>query len=215
MRLSALPLPNVLLATFLALGLTLTAVTGQEPDYTLDLQDTSASGSRPSLAELLLLTEQPPPREQLRLRLQLPAGIGQPGAPFVFELMIDNVGTVPVTLPWSGDGGVSVDVEPRPLTRYRLARIAFELMDRDRPLGRVLGPTLIGSPDITESMLQLPPGKTARIRAAGHWAPLYLADPRSGPDGTSVDQVQVTAVVSLPEYRLNLRSDPVVARRRP
>ena len=120
------------------------------------------------------------------------------GDHFVYELLIENIGKRPVTLPWSPDMGPFAQPVPRTPPGFVAATLSLHVETHDGTSSRlaILHPqSLYGSYEVPGSLLVLAPGKTAHIRVPAQWA--SGSDEREAVLRQSDGAVQLRAVVSI------------------
>jgi|SRR5688572_12239585 len=121
------------------------------------------------------------------------------GDEFVYEVLIENTGGQPITLPWSPDRGAFVQPAPRTPAGYLSGRLYLHVESvTAQPvlLALLESQMLFGSDEVPRSRLILAPGRTALLRVPAQWS-ASMPEGRAGilkqPDGA----VQVRAVFGI------------------
>jgi hypothetical protein len=139
---------------------------GLEETITVTLYGPSPRGSRNS--------HSPPPKVQAKATL---VGIDrlsyETGDPIVYEVLFENIGNEPITLPWSPDRArfktSSLSDPAAPLATHS-ASLGLEVRTRDGArLGWLELQSLLGSSEVPDSLEILAPGEVAWIRVPGVW----------------------------------------------
>jgi hypothetical protein len=128
------------------------------------------------------------------------------GEPLIYEILLQNTGNTPLTLPWSPD---------RERFRNGSPERAFLLLEiRDATgkgvLGRLQPQALFGSKEVPDSVLTLAPGHRARIRVPAvlrtseREMTLILEQPMA--------QVQLTAILLMQQQELRSTGSVVTVR---
>lgn len=92
---------------------------------------------------------------------------------FVYEVLIENTGKAPVTLPWSPNVGAFAQPVPRTPAGYRvgLVWLQVESAGEQPALLALLDPQpLYGAEEVLRSLQVLAPGQTAHIRAPSQFS---------------------------------------------
>ncbi len=164
---------------------------GPAPTYRLDLTspDTVRSLPRPFNSSLEA-SGSGQKRVPLPLRLELvwlDRGSYVMGGEIQYEVMIKNVGSTAIDLPWSADLD-AIEVTGLPFVQINLWLVAKDRTGRDYMMGAVF---LNGTTRMPETLQQLNPGETASIMAKG----LMPSDPEHAPTVASSGPLQVRAVL--------------------
>jgi len=104
-------------------------------------------------------------RQNLRVTLSSVAPqLQRAGDPFVYEVIVENIGQQSVGIPWSPEHRLFS-------RRMREAKVADVSLSTVAPNPQLIASvTLYGAEDVAGSLLNLAPGDRARIRAPGTWA---------------------------------------------
>jgi hypothetical protein len=93
------------------------------------------------------------------------------GEEFEFQLRVRNVGTLPVTLPWTADGMVPPESDHATAHVHSAAAyIQIESRDGQRRLGQLSLQMLAGAATTPGSLQVLRPGETALLRIPATWS---------------------------------------------
>jgi hypothetical protein len=104
------------------------------------------------------------------------------GDHFEFSLRVENVGTIPVSLPTAADGMVPEESDHTTAHVFRaLASMELESSDGKRRLGSLEGFALAGAATTPGSLQRLLPGQAAVFRVPAQW---------SSGDGSLVDALR-------------------------
>ena len=121
------------------------------------------------------------------------------GEEFIYEVLIENTGREPITLPWSPDLGAFVQPAPRIPAGYLRGSVYLQVESasgQPAVLALLDLQPLYGSDEVPRSRLSLAPGRTALLRVPAQWS-ATMPEGRAGilkqPDGA----VQVRAVFSV------------------
>ena len=138
------------------------------------------------------------------------------GDEFDFQLVLENVGALPVTLPWAADGAVPSETDHQNAHVYT-AFIHIEIGSRDgtRRLAMLDPLPTAGTRGVPGTLQAFPPGRVARLRIPYRWASYGAGEPERvlrEPQGL----VHVMAFYSLLDETLAVTSNaqPVTFRRR-
>ena len=203
--------------TFIALVVSTVLVAGaQSPraDYVLDIvgqgltPDTEANtgSSRISAGGGVSKSEVPNSSADLRVTLgSVDPKSFDTGDSFVYEVLIQNVGTQSVILPWSADRALFKVAAPA-MPPVREGSLFLEVRDRmgSRRLAWLEPQLLFGSEAVGGSLQTLARGERALIRVPGQWR---ASDRETGailrePNGV----VQVSAMLHIVQTQLLVRS---------
>lgn len=92
------------------------------------------------------------------------------GGPVLFDVLVQNVGSQAIAIPWSPD---IIGFADRPGNGPEVVRGSLFLEVRrpgdSRNIGWLESQMLVGASDVPNSLLQLMPGKRALLRARGYW----------------------------------------------
>jgi hypothetical protein len=133
------------------------------------------------------------------------------GDEFEYEVLVRNIGTVPVWLPWTSDGLVPVRPRVASLPEVRRATVRLEVwsIDGKQRLGGLQSHALAGAVDIQGTLQRLAPNQTALLRVPGRWhshaageIPTILAQ--------SNGEVRLSALLGVYEQSVVARSDNAV-----
>ena len=116
-----------------------------------------------------LIDHTPRPKLSATL-LPLSTDINTWGDQFEFQLVLENVGTLPVALPWAADGAVPSESDHQNAHVYR-AFIHIEIGSRDgtRRLAMLDPLPTAGTRGIPGTLQEFPPGRVARLRIPYRW----------------------------------------------
>jgi hypothetical protein len=125
--------------------------------------------------------------------------IVKPGDSFTYALLIDNIGTTTIVLPWSSDTFAFTQPDRRIPPGFRTAIIDPSVEDdQGQVIARLGALRLFGSNELTDSLLQLMPGKTALIRVQVRWA-VQADEQRAVANALSKGSVYFVAAFAVPE----------------
>jgi hypothetical protein len=115
--------------------------------------------------------------------------------PVEFQVLIENIGTVPLMIPWSGQ---TKELAAKSMTDTVRAVIALHLRDSAGRLHYGTGASLWGAADPPESMNVLRPGEKAVVKAPAEW---LLLDKATADwwQAAAPSQVEVVATLSIDE----------------
>ena len=145
-------------------------------DYYLDIPGhtqtgTSGAGAFFPRQDFVSSTSHPPPNPLKLTLLSIDRIDFIYGERFTYDILIENTGKEPVTLPWSPDRGAFVQPAPRTPDGFRRGMVYLVAESAAGvQLGLLDGQSLYGSNEVPRSLLSLASGKTARIRVAGWWS---------------------------------------------
>lgn len=92
---------------------------------------------------------------------------------FIYEVLIENTGKAPVTLPWSPNHGAFAQPVRRTPPGFRSGLLYLDVESSDEASSRLAmldAQSLLGSQEVPGSLRELAPGRTARIRAPAQWS---------------------------------------------
>ena len=121
------------------------------------------------------------------------------GDHFVYEVLIENTGKLPVTLPWSPDMGAFAQPVKRTPPGFRSGTLRLQVEPANAP-GSVLAfldhQALYGSLEVPRSLLVLPPGKTALVRVPAQWS-ATMQEGRAAVLGQPDGAVRIRAILTI------------------
>jgi hypothetical protein len=129
------------------------------------------------------------------------------GDSIVYEVLVENIGRRPVTLPWSPDLIAADSVRPGRADDNRSGAVSLEVRRDGRPLpnARIAFQTLFGARTQPRTVQTLAPRQTALIRVPGYWE-ASAAEVASVMGQEQAATVQVTAVFDLFDEHLQVHS---------
>src|SRR5687768_4649911 len=191
--------------TVVAVALAAASPTGQrfEPDHYLDIPGhsrTSLEGAYLPVPSSVSGTSHSRITNPLRLTLiSVELNDMVYGEYFTFDVLVENTGKEPVTIPWSPDAGAFAQPVRRVPSGFLSGSVylyAESVGEQRRVLSLLDGHPLYGSHEVPRSLLLLAPGRTARIRVPSQLS-ATMNETRDAilqqPDGV----VQLRAVLSI------------------
>ncbi|MGH9241071.1 MAG: hypothetical protein ACRD3G_23760 [Vicinamibacterales bacterium] len=117
---------------------------------------------------------------------------------FTYEVLVENTGSAPVILPWSPNKGAFARPVQYIPAGFRTGSLHLQVESAGSAdwLAMLDGQSLLGSNEVPGSLLELAPGRTARVRVPAQWSatmPEGRAAVLRQPDG----EVRVRAVFSV------------------
>jgi hypothetical protein len=188
----------------------------RQPDFYLDVlaypttRTTASVGALPvSEDEIVIVPQSTRPKREGGVRVELISvdrTAYQVGDLIIYELDVENTGSVRLVLPWSPDLTLVPRTEQNSTTGFRSAWICLEVQDRltGSRLAWLSGQSLVGSETTLGTLQTLAPGQRARIRVQSRL--VAGADALASIVGEQAGAVQLVAVSNLATDGLLLKS---------